>query len=111
MGIDIVVREVGDVSGEFAAFVPHGYGETIPEGTFLIEYTGVRDKVRTEADDVFPLMCSDFYVDASEFGNVSRFIRHSCEPNCRAQVWYETSNLTPLPPLLYVPLVVCTCIS
>ncbi|ETV68876.1 hypothetical protein H257_15229 [Aphanomyces astaci] len=30
----------------------------------------------------------DLYIDAGRVGNHSRFINHSCIPNCRFQTWY-----------------------
>lgn len=29
----------------------------------------------------------DTYLDASRKGSISRFINHSCEPNCTVEVW------------------------
>lgn len=68
--------------------------------TFIIEYVGeVLDpqKFRKRArkyskDDVqhfyFMALSSDYFLDASEKGNVSRFINHSCDPNAETQkVW------------------------
>lgn len=34
-----------------------------------------------------------FVIDASRIGNVSRFINHSCEPNCRVEFWQVSGRV------------------
>lgn len=65
----------------------------IPRGSFVCEYTGelISDSEADARDDdsyLFDLDCKEssnenelFCIDAKYFGNISRFINHSCEPN------------------------------
>jgi SET domain-containing protein len=79
----------------------HGKGvfarEHIPAGTRLIEYTGERI-TQEEGDRRYPWDDSvpyhtllfnveeDLLVDGGVGGNVSRFINHSCDPNCASSI-------------------------
>lgn len=66
----------------------------IPEQTFVIEYVGelidsnelkIRMDKKTankEKDFYFMTIGADLIVDAELAGNLSRFINHSCDPNC-----------------------------
>ncbi|KAA8495732.1 Histone-lysine N-methyltransferase, H3 lysine-36 and H4 lysine-20 specific [Porphyridium purpureum] len=74
--------------------------ENIAEGDFIIEYVGevvdrdlcehriATQRLESENDDWY-VMCVDenVYIDSSLKGNVSRFINHSCAPNCEVQMW------------------------
>ena len=79
----------------------HGRGivatEPIADGERIIEYVG--EKITpAEADRRYPFVegepqhtflfsVSDrVIIDASSGGNVSRFINHSCDPNCEAEI-------------------------
>ncbi|XP_031553067.1 histone-lysine N-methyltransferase EHMT1-like isoform X2 [Actinia tenebrosa] len=63
----------------------------IPKGTFLCEYTGelISDaEADTRESDayLFDLDCKEsehelYCIDGGRYGNISRFINHSCEPN------------------------------
>lgn len=33
------------------------------------------------------------YIDASKKGNISRFMNHSCNPNCELQKWVVGSSM------------------
>src|SRR6185436_2308865 len=83
----LAVRRSGiDGRGVFAR-------ELIPAGTRLIEYTGERI-TQEEGDRRYPWDDSipyhtmlfnvedDLLVDGGVGGNLSRFINHSCDPNC-----------------------------
>ena len=71
----------------------------IPADSFIMEYVGeVLDynKFKKRAkkyskDDVqhfyFMALSSEHYIDASNKGNISRFINHSCSPNAETQKW------------------------
>ena len=37
----------------------------------------------------------DFTIDATFKGNASRFLNHSCDPNCKLEKWLVKSNLMP----------------
>jgi hypothetical protein len=79
----------------------HGLGviatEHIPAGQTLIEYTGERI-TSAEADRRYPFdekepqhtflfsINQRTVIDAAHGGNASRFINHSCDPNCEALV-------------------------
>ncbi|MGQ0814802.1 MAG: SET domain-containing protein, partial [Gemmatimonadota bacterium] len=79
----------------------HGKGviatEPIAAGQRLIEYTGERISP-AEADRRYPFDESEpqhtflfavserVIIDAASGGNVSRFINHSCDPNCEAVI-------------------------
>src|SRR3954471_21480799 len=84
----------------------HGRGvyarKDIPKGTRLIEYTGERidnaeadrryedDKMRNHHTFLF-ILNSRTCVGAAVGGNISRFINHSCDPNCVA--WIEGRHI------------------
>lgn len=84
----------------------HGRGvyarKDIPKGTRLIEYTGERIS-NAEADRRYDdesmakhhtflfILNSRMCIDAGVGGNVSRYINHSCDPNCVA--WIEGQHI------------------
>ena len=59
----------------------------IPKGAFVIEYTGVRvpnsDESRLKGRYLFEIN-SRWTIDGSGRENLSRYINHSCKPNCEA---------------------------
>ena len=84
----------------------HGRGVyariAIPEGYVIVEYTGERitkaeserreaarmERIRRGRDGatyIFDLN-QRYDLDGRRGGNISRFINHSCEPNCRAEL-------------------------
>lgn len=66
-------------------------------GSFVIEYIGElinknemqrrMKAMRTnrEKNFYFLTVTSDLYIDSFKFGNLSRFVNHSCDPNCNAE--------------------------
>ncbi|MCL7033204.1 hypothetical protein MKW94_004180 [Papaver nudicaule] len=73
--------------------------EPLKRGDFVIEYIGevINDALceqrlwdmRFRGDENF-YMCEirkDFTIDATFKGNVSRFLNHSCDPNCKLEKW------------------------
>ena len=84
----------------------HGRGvyarKDIPKGTRLIEYTGEHisnaEADRRYQDETMPrhhtflfILNSRTCVDAAVGGNISRYINHSCDPNCVA--WIEGQHI------------------
>uniref|UniRef100_A0A182VPX2 Histone-lysine N-methyltransferase n=1 Tax=Anopheles minimus TaxID=112268 RepID=A0A182VPX2_9DIPT len=84
-------------------FASKGFGlvalEDLQNGQFVIEYVGEvintaefdrRVKAMQTAKEenyYFLTVEPDLTIDAGAKGNVSRFINHSCEPNCETQKW------------------------
>jgi SET domain-containing protein len=84
----------------------HGRGvyarKDIPKGTRLIEYTGERIS-NAEADRRYDdgsmakhhtflfILNARSCIDAAVGGNISRYINHSCDPNCVA--WIEGQHI------------------
>lgn len=78
--------------------------ETIPAGTFIIEYVGelinqkefdrrIHEMQQTKDEHYYFLtLTRDLIIDAGPRGNSSRFINHSCEPNCETQCWQVKGN-------------------
>ncbi len=74
----------------------HGIGAfakcSIPSGTHIIEYVGEKiDKPeslrRCQADNQFIFSLGDaFDLDGKVPWNLARFINHSCDPNCNAEL-------------------------
>lgn len=78
----------------------HGNGvfaaRNIPQGTRIIEYTGKRISPK-QADDMHPVNPDDPFhtfffstssgkiIDGGDGGNDSRWVNHSCDPNCETQ--------------------------
>ncbi|KAK5667281.1 hypothetical protein QVD99_005895 [Batrachochytrium dendrobatidis] len=73
--------------------------ENIAGGAFIIEYCGevipasLFGKRITEHSNnsaqhfYFMSLKKDEYIDASKKGNLSRYLNHSCDPNCSLQKW------------------------
>lgn len=77
-------------------------------GDFVAEYTGT--KIPTEVADsdemgenryLFELN-SEWTIDGTDESNIARYINHSCEPNCEAEITADDriviSALTPIAP-------------
>lgn len=73
--------------------------EAISRGSFVIEYVGdvinieeyerrTREmNARGETDTYFMEIDKSRIIDARHAGNKSRFVNHSCQPNCELQKW------------------------
>lgn len=69
----------------------------IRKGAFVIEYVGelideatCLERVKKGDDDTNYYMLTidkDCIIDAGPMGNLSRFMNHSCNPNCETQKW------------------------
>lgn len=82
----------------------YGFGlnamEDLTAGSFVIEYVGevINDaefhrrltKMMSshEKNFYFLALSPDLFIDGLNFGNLSRFINHSCDPNCAIQVMF-----------------------
>ena len=74
-------------------------------GDFIIEYVGevidpreFRRRAKEYARDknrhfYFMALKSDAIIDATQKGNISRFINHSCDPNAETQKWTVNGDL------------------
>jgi SET domain-containing protein len=68
--------------------------ERIEKGQFVLEYTGeiinkTQFNIRRASNknsDKYVIKLRQWYIDAITYGNESRFINHSCDPNCEAKV-------------------------
>ncbi|KAF5298400.1 hypothetical protein FQR65_LT01178 [Abscondita terminalis] len=77
----------------------------IPHGEFILEYVGEVigpdefDERATEYSKeknphyYFMSLRSDAVIDATQKGNISRFINHSCDPNAETQKWTVNGEL------------------
>lgn len=73
--------------------------ETIPPNTFIIEYLGevitakeMNDRFiysveNGERYDYHVRISKNVFIDSKKYGNLSRFINHSCRPNSRLEKW------------------------
>lgn len=79
--------------------------QDLPVGTFVMEYVGevldqreFKRRVKEYAHDrqrhyYFMALRADEIIDATMKGNFSRFINHSCDPNCETQKWTVNGEL------------------
>lgn len=76
-------------------------GENIEKDSFIIEYMGEvindtnfkkRSKSHENPNFYFLKLNENLYIDAFKFGNVSRYVNHSCNPNAEPYRWIVPSN-------------------
>nr|XP_058913501.1 histone-lysine N-methyltransferase SETD2-like [Kogia breviceps] len=77
----------------------------LPSNTFVLEYCGevldhkefkarVKEYARNKNTHYyFMALKNDEIIDATQKGNCSRFMNHSCEPNCETQKWTVNGQL------------------
>uniref|UniRef100_H3AEJ3 [histone H3]-lysine(36) N-trimethyltransferase n=1 Tax=Latimeria chalumnae TaxID=7897 RepID=H3AEJ3_LATCH len=77
----------------------------LPPNTFVLEYCGevldhkefkARVKEYARSKNIhyyFMALKNDEIIDATQKGNCSRFMNHSCEPNCETQKWTVNGQL------------------
>lgn len=64
----------------------------IKSGTFIIEYVGeivsdAANKKTLQKSEYCLYLEAGLIIDAQNMGNISRFLNHSCQPNCEIQKW------------------------
>ena len=84
---DISLRYVSDEIG-------HGvFAEAdLSPGTYIGEYVGIVHSMSTPNaySLTYPSADGGFQIDASEYGNIIRFLNHSADPNCEfLHIWLE----------------------
>lgn len=67
---------------------------TIEAGTFIIEYRGKRSTASISGAYVLEVSKGNIWIDGEIGGNDSRFINHSCHPNCI--IYIEPSRQRPM---------------
>lgn len=84
-----------------------GYGlfanEDLIEGAYIREYIGeivtleeliLRRSLMGQAEHLYAMeIKKETYIDSTHVGSISRYINHSCEPNCTAEVWVVKGRL------------------
>lgn len=101
-------RRGGTFSTQIKKTDKKGYGlfanENIPSDKFLIEYRGeiidhkrLNDRFEQAKADknehvYFMKMEHNVYIDATVYGNKSRFVNHSCSPNTKLIKWISYSE-------------------
>jgi len=76
-------------------------------GTFIIEYCGevlsekefrhrMVEEYARERHHYCLNLDSGIVIDGYRMGNISRFINHSCEPNCEMQKWWVSGSVVQL---------------
>lgn len=95
----------GHVCATEIMFAPEkgGFGiktnQGIEKGTFIIEYIGEVIHKATYEDRLATIYAKDKHtydmelspeivIDAHRMGNLSRFVNHSCNPNCTIERWF-----------------------
>ena len=86
-------------------------GDGVVRDAFVMEYVGevldyeefVRRTLRSRDHFYFMALSGDEILDASRKGNVSRFINHSCEPNCETQKVRPPARPRPARPPTFAP--------
>nr|XP_054752498.1 histone-lysine N-methyltransferase SETD2-like [Lytechinus pictus] len=100
-------REHARVGVFYAEGKGHGLKtkEELKENEFVMEYVGevlnfheFKHRAKQYSKDknlhfYFMALKSDEIIDATEKGNVSRFMNHSCDPNCETQKWTVNGQL------------------
>ncbi|XP_072181261.1 uncharacterized protein [Diadema setosum] len=100
-------RENARVGVFYAEGKGHGLKakEDIKANEFVMEYVGevlnpseFRQRAKSYSKNknlhfYFMALKSDEIIDATEKGNVSRFMNHSCDPNCETQKWTVNGQL------------------
>lgn len=61
--------------------------ETIMEGAYIDHYVGEIHDAGYLPPSSYVMRFDDHCIDSKDFGNMSRFINSSCEPNCETQKW------------------------
>jgi hypothetical protein len=79
------LRAVSDIAD--GALVIEYIGEVIDEANMIERMTDQRKFSPNDHDFYIMELDSGFYVDGKIKGNYSRYINHSCDPNCELQRW------------------------
>lgn len=77
----------------------------IKAGSFIIEYLGevmseheyikrIETRYSKDVHDYCIYLEAGIVINAREMGNESRFINHSCDPNCEVQKWQIKGNFS-----------------
>lgn len=82
-------------------------GEDVTSGSFVLEYIGeiiCNRRHSFREDKTFTMSAVswlyDCVIDASVFGNITRYVNHSCDPNCKVVV--KVKNQLPAPCLFAI---------
>lgn len=97
---NMTIQKSKPLKGLIICQTSKGYGlatkYAIKKGSFIMEYTGeviskdaYKARLQSTHNNHFYGMsiCDDLVIDATYKGNESRYINHSCLPNCEVQKW------------------------
>lgn len=65
----------------------------ISEGSYIIDFAGQKLNRPRTGPYVMEVIAEKLWIDAGNGGNISRFINHSCSPNCEVYITPFTSRV------------------